>query len=181
VNRIRQIQARGSKAVEAPGLDQLGRFVRRRELARLERALGAEERLLHVLEAQHGRRGVLAATDRRLLFIPAGMLRRKPTAWPYAEVVGLKVVRAVDDAVLRLTLRAGEAQLTGCRKAAAEALVRAVQNRPPGPDDPLDFTPPGQRPKTPRQQRREQLDRMLQKGSITKAEHDRMVRSLDDT
>jgi hypothetical protein len=167
--------------VDVPGLDQLGRFVRRRELDRLERALAPGERLLHVLEGSHGRRGVLAATDRRLLFVPAGLLRRRPTAWPYADVIGLKVVRAVDDAVLQLTLRDGDVHVTGCRKSAAEALVRAVQNRPPGPDDPLDFTPPGQRPKTPRQQRRERLDRMLAKGSITKAEHDRMVRSLDDT
>ena len=36
------------------------------------------------------------------------------------------------------------------------------------------------RPKDPKQVRREQLDRMLRKGSITKAEHERMVRSIDE-
>lgn len=165
---------------EAPGLDRFGQFVNRRELAALARALQPGEKVLHVLEATHGRRGVLAATDRRLVFAMGGLLRRKPLAWSYTDVAGLKVSKSVDDATLTIALRSGEAVLTGCRKRDAEAFADAVRARPPGPDDPLDFTPPHLRPKDERQLRKERLDRMLRKGSITKAEHQRMVAALDD-
>lgn len=165
---------------EAPGLDRFGQFVNRRELAALGRALQPGEKVLHVLEATHGRRGVLAATDRRLVFAMGGLLRRKALAWPYTAVAGLKVSKSVDDAVLTLSLRGGEAVFSGCRKREAEAFAQAVRTRPPGPDDPLDFTPPHLRPKDERQLRKEKLDRMLRKGSITKAEHTRMVAALDD-
>lgn len=164
----------------APGLDRFGQFLDRRELGALRRALDDGERVLHVLPATQGRHGVLAATDRRLLFVTGGLLLRRKAAWPYAEVVGLRVAKAVDDATLTVRLRTGEAVFTGCRKASAEAFAEAVRNRPPPPDAPLDFTPPHLRPKDPRQQRREQLDRMLRKGSITRAEHQRMVAALDE-
>jgi hypothetical protein len=163
---------------DASGLDRFARFLNRRELAALRRALGDGERVLHALEATHGRKGLLAATDRRLLFVAGGLLRRK-RAWPYGDVVSLRVSKAVDEAALTMTLRAGEAVFTGCRKREAEAFARAVKERPPPPDAPLDFTPPHLKPKDPLQVRREQLDRMLRKGSITKAEHERMVRALD--
>jgi hypothetical protein len=164
----------------APGLDRFGRFVNRRELRALERALRQGERAVQVLEATHRRRGLLAATDRRIVFVTTGWFGRKETTWSYTDVAGLKVVRSVDDATLVLVLRDGEAAFTACRKAEAEEFIRAVKARPPPPDAPLDFRPPGSRPKDPQTLRREQLDRMLRKGSITKAEHERMVRSLAD-
>lgn len=166
--------------MDHPGLDRFGAFANRRELAALERALLDGERVLHVLEATHGRKGVLAATDRRLVFAAAGLLRRKALAWPWRDVVGLKVVKAVDDAEVAVQLRGGAAAFPGCRKRDAEAFAEAVRRRPPGPDDPLDFTPEELRPKTPEQQRREQLVRMLRKGSITRAEYERRMRTLDD-
>lgn len=165
---------------EAPGLDRFGQFVNRRELAALRPALRSGESVLHVLEATHGRKGVLAATDRRLVFVSAGLLRRKPVEWSYTDIVGLKVARAVDDATLTVALRGSEAVFTACRKREAEEFVQAVRARPPSPDAPLDFTPPHLRPKDPAQVRREKLDRMLAKGSITKAEHERMVRAIDE-
>lgn len=164
---------------DAPGLDRFARFLDRRELAALRRAVDDGERVLHAMPATHGRKGLLAATDRRLLFVRSGLLRRR-TSWPYGNVVGLRVSKAVDEATLTVTLRGGEAVFTHCRKRDAEAFATAVKERPPPPDAPLDFTPPHLRPKDPRQVRREQLDRMLRKGSITKAEHDRMVRSIGE-
>lgn len=163
-----------------PGLDKFGQFVNRRELDALRPSLAEGERVLRLLEARHGRKGLLAATDRRLLFSTSGFFRRKALSWSYPDVVALKVLRAVDDATLTLTLRQGAVEFTGCRKADAEAFVEAVRRRPPPPDAPLDFTPPHLRPKDERTLRREKLDRMLQKGSITKSEHERMVRGLDE-
>lgn len=164
---------------ETPGLDRFARFLHRRELARLRRTLEPGERPLHVLAATHGRKGLLAATDRRIVFVAGGLLRRK-SVWTYGDLVSLRVSRTVDEATLAMTLRDGEAVFTGCRKRAAEDFAAAVKARPPPPDAPLDFTPPHLRPKDPRQERRDKLDRMLRKGSITKAEHERMVRALDD-
>jgi hypothetical protein len=164
--------------MEHPGLDRFGAFANRRELAALDRALLSGERVLHVLEATHGRKGVLAATDRRLVFATGGFLRRKALAWPWRDVVAVTVVKAVDDAELTVQLRGSAATFPGCRKREAEAFAEAVRQRPPGPDDPLDFTPEELRPKTPEQLRREQLSRMLRKGSITKAEYERRLRTL---
>jgi hypothetical protein len=166
--------------MEHPGLDRFGAFANRRELAALERALLDGEAVLHVLEATRGRRGLLAATDRRLVFATAGLLRRKALAWPWRDVASVKVVKAVDDAEVAVRLRDGTAAFSGCRKREAEAFAEAVRRRPPGPDDPLDFTPEELRPKTPAQVRREQLGRMLHKGSLTRAEYERRLRTLDE-
>lgn len=166
-------------AASPPGLDRFGAFANRRELDALRPALRAGERVLYVLEAARGKRGLLAATDRRLVFVTAGLLRRKSLAWDYTDVVGLKVTKAVDDAGLTVQLRGSEVVFEACRKRDAEAFVKAVRERPPGPDDPLDFTPSEKRPKTEKQLRRERLDRMFNKGSMTKAEYERGLRALD--
>ncbi|MFA5944783.1 MAG: PH domain-containing protein [Candidatus Thermoplasmatota archaeon] len=165
--------------MDVPGLDRFGAFANRRELNALRPALQPGEQVLHLLEATRGKRGLLAATDRRLLFATAGLLRRKALAWSYTDVIGLKVMKTVDDAALTLQLRSGDLVFEGCRKREAEAFVKAVRERSPGPDDPLDFTPAERRPKTEKQLRRERLDRMFRKGSMTKAEYERSVRALD--
>lgn len=164
----------------APGLDRLGAFVNRRALKALGAALRPGEVALHVLEATFGKRGVLAVTDRRLLFVAPGLLFRSKAEWPHGGVAGVELAKAVDDATVTVLLRVGApARFTGCRKREAEAFVQAVQERPPGPDDPLDFTPPELKPKTERQLRRERLERMYRKGTMTKAEYERGLRSLD--
>lgn len=164
-----------------PGLDRLGRFASRRELDALRGALKPGERVLHVVEAKHGRRGVLAATDRRILFATAGFLRRKAAEWRYVAVADVAMLKSIDEAALTLVLRSGApAVFTNVRKAHAEAFVEAVRKRPPGPDDPLDFTPAELRPKSEAQLKVERLQRMLRKGSITKAEYERRLRTLED-
>jgi hypothetical protein len=164
----------------APGLDRFGAFVNRSALSALGAALQRGEIVSHVLEATHGKRGVLAATDRRLLFVAPGLLRRIKKEWRHGAVADLKLVKTVDDATLLVHLRVGPpVAFAACRKRDAEAFVQAVRERPPGPDDPLDFTPAELRPKTERQLRRERLERMYHKGSMTKAEYERGLRSLD--
>ena len=164
----------------APGLDRLGAFVNRRALSALGAALKPGEVVSHVLEATHGRRGVLAVTDRRLLFVAPGLLFRRKAEWRHGGVASVELVKSVDDATVTLFLRVGAPErFTGCRKREAEAFVKAVQERPPGPDDPLDFTPAELKPKTERQLRRERLERMYRKGTMTKAEYERSLRALD--
>lgn len=164
----------------APGLDRLGAFVNRRALAALGAALRPGEVVSRVLEATHGRRGVLAVTDRRLLFVAPGLLFRSKGEWRHGAVAGVELAKAVDDATVTVRLRVGPpAVFSACRKREAEAFVQAVRERPPGPDDPLDFTPPEMRPKTEAQLRRERLERMYRKGTMTKAEYERSVRALD--
>jgi hypothetical protein len=163
----------------APGLDRFGAFVNRRALSALGGALERGEIVFHVLEATYGKRGVLAVTDRRMLFVAPGLLRRK-VAWLHGAVAGVALVRAVDDAAVTLQLRVGPpVTFEACRKREAESFVQAVRERPPGPDDPLDFTPPELRPKSEKQVRRERLERMYRKGTMTKAEYERGIRALD--
>lgn len=164
----------------APGLDRFGAFVNRRALAALARDLKPGEVVFHVLEATLGRRGVLAVTDRRFLFVAPGLLRRHAQEWRNVAVAAVEVARAVDDATVSLELRAGSpVAFTECRKREAEAFAKAVAERPSGPDDPLDFTPEELRPKTDRQLRRERLERMYRKGTMTKSEYERSLRALD--
>jgi hypothetical protein len=164
----------------APGLDRFGAFVNRRALAALGAAIQPGEVVFRVLEATHGKRGVLAATDRRLLFVAPGFLVRRKAEWRHGAVAGLALAKTVDDATVTVQFHAGPpAVFAGCRKRDAEAFVQAVRERPPGPDDPLDFTPPELRPKTERQLRRERLERMYRKGSMTKSEYERGLKALD--
>ncbi|MHB1262483.1 MAG: PH domain-containing protein [Thermoplasmatota archaeon] len=164
----------------APGLDRFGAFVNRRALAALARALKPNEVVFHVLEATWAKRGVLAVTDRRLLFVAPGLLRRHAQEWRNVAIAAVELAKAVDDATVTLKLRAGPpVAFTNCRKREAEAFVQAVRERPPGPDDPLDFTPAELRPKTEKQLRRERLERMYRKGTMTKSEYERGLRALD--
>lgn len=164
----------------APGLDRFGAFVNRRALAALARDIKPGEIVFHVLEATLGRRGVLAGTDRRLLFVAPGLLRRHAQEWRHVAVAAVTVTKAVDDATVTLELRAGPpVAFTACRKREAEAFAKAVRERPPGPDDPLDFTPAELRPKTEKQLRRERLERMYRKGTMTRSEYERGLRALD--
>jgi len=164
-----------------PGLDRFRQFLSRRELGALRPALAPGERVLHVLDAVPtggGRRGVLVATDRKLAFATAGFLRRKVVAWRYLGT-HLKLDRRVDDATLLLHRLDGDASFT-VRRRDGEDFVAAVKARPPGPDDPLDFTPDELKPKSEAQIKVERLQRMLRKGSITKAEYERRIRALSD-
>ncbi|HUR25952.1 MAG TPA: hypothetical protein VM327_08080 [Candidatus Thermoplasmatota archaeon] len=164
----------------APGLDRLGAFVNRRALAALSAAIRPGEIVLHVLEATHGKRGVLALTDRRMLFVAPGLFARRKAEWLHGAVASVEVAKTVDEATVTLRLRVGQpAAFTACRKREAEAFAKAAAERPPGPDDPLDFTPAEMRPKSERQLRRERLERMYRKGTMTKAEYERGIRALD--
>lgn len=164
---------------ETPGFDRFGRFINRRELDALAPALAAGERVLYAAEAHREGKGLLAATDRRILFLRVGWLRRRVRSWPYAQVAAVRLRLDVDDAVVTVTTkRAGDVAFARVPKRAAEAFAKAVKERPPAPGEMLDFqdarTP---RQRTEQEQRLDRLDRMLERGTLTRAEHERARRA----
>jgi hypothetical protein len=113
-------------------------------------------------------------------FVAPGLLWRRKRDWLHGAVASVNVTRAVDDATVTLALRVGpDVVFSACRKRDAEAFAKAARERPSGPDDPLDFTPAELKPKTETQLRRERIERMYRKGTMTKAEYERSLRALD--
>lgn len=162
-----------------PGLDRFGRFINRRELDALGPTLRAGERVLYAVEAHLDGKGLLAATDRRILFLRLGWLRRRVQSWPYAAVVALRVRLDVDDALLTVATKAGDVAFARVPKRGAEALAKAVKQRPPAPGEVVEFQDARKpRPRTEQEQRLDRLDRMLERGTLTRAEHERARRAV---
>lgn len=106
---------------------ELDHFVNRRELRALQSALEEGEELRATVDGSHsGRRGVLAATDCRILFITKGLLRATIEQWEYDAVDGLEVERGVNDSTLTL-LAPQPFVVTGARKDGAAAFQEAVR------------------------------------------------------
>jgi len=111
-----------------PGIGELDRFVSRRELAALEGLLTEGEVLRYAVEGlRDGKRGVLAATDLRILFVAKAILRTRVESWDYDQVAGVESHRSKDDATLTLATATGPVVVTGVRKAAAEGFQAAVR------------------------------------------------------
>lgn len=172
--RTGQIAAPARPGVQ--GLDRFGRFVNRRELQALARQLDDGERVLAACEATHDTRGVLAATDRRLLFVRRSWIGARKAEWPYRQVLDLVRKGRVDDATLTLRTPQGSVEFTGVPKADAQAFAEAVATRPRGPGELLDFTLP--QALADRRKRLERLDRMLERGSLTRAEYEHAKRAI---
>lgn len=153
--------------MDAKGLDRFGRFLKRRELDALAGKLDAGETVLAAVEATLDKAGVLAATDRRLLFVRRGWLGARSRSWPYAKV---HRQASRDAATLTLAARGGPVRFTAVPKDQATAFEQAVRRRPPGPGELVDFTPPPA--EIARRKRLERLDRMLERGTLTRKEYE---------
>ena len=161
------------------GLDRFGQFVNRRELSALAGQLGDGEQVLAAVEATHaglGKRGVLAATDRRLLFVRARLLGAQALAWPWRQVQGLSRSSGIDAAAISVRAGGAAVAFVSIRKAEAQQFEEAVAARPRGPGELLDFAPTVA--EAERRRRLERLDRMLERGSITRSEYERSKRAL---
>lgn len=157
------------------GLDRFGRFLNRRELTALARQLDEGEQVLAAVEAVLDKRGVLAATDRRLLFVRRSWLGARARSWRYARLDARSDREA---ARLELQTPQGPVAFTGIPKDQAREFQAAVARRPPAPGELVDFSlPPAE---AARRKRLERLDRMLARGSLTRSEYERAKRSLDD-
>lgn len=153
--------------MDPKGLDRFGRFLQRRELDALARTLLEGEQVLAAVAATFDKPGVLAATNRRLLFVRRTWLGARSHAWPYGKV-HRKTSR--DAATLTLAARGGPVVFRDVPKDQAAAFERAVQARPPGPGELVDFTLPPH--ELARRKRLERLDRMYERGTLTRKEYE---------
>jgi hypothetical protein len=84
-----------------------GRFTRwllRGELKLLQRFLADDERLITVADAALKRPGLLAVSDRRLIFLRDGLTRNEYRDWPFSSISGISssVHRGYGTIVFRL-------------------------------------------------------------------------------
>lgn len=158
------------------GLDRFGQFVHRRELDALARKLEDGERVLAAVEATYGKRGVLAATDRRILFVHRALFGSRAASWAYAPGLTVTCRARVDDATLVLRAPGQAAEFQAVPKREAQAFEAAVAQRPLRPGELLDFAVPAA--EADRRRRLERLDRMLARGSITRSEYERSKRAI---
>ncbi|MEA3144010.1 MAG: hypothetical protein QOG31_1334 [Thermoplasmata archaeon] len=171
------------------GLDGLGRFVGRRELALLRRRLEGDERVLGAVDATRGRRtGLLAATDRRIAWVAVGVLRRTLVAWPYEEVAKVEVHVARDGATVDLLLGGASETFTGADRAQARAFADAVRLASPrrafrkvvAVRDPATATPMEELLEEPYRSRLARLERMHARGTVTEPEYQASRRGILD-
>lgn len=153
--------------VDAKGLDRFGRFLRRREWDALNRGLNANETVLAAVEATLDKPGLLAATSQRLVFVRRSWLGTRSHAWPYGKIHRRS---ERDAATLTLAARGGPVVFGHVPKQQAKEFEAAVAKRPLGPGELMDFSLPPQ--ELARRKRLERLDRMLQRGSLTRKEYE---------
>jgi Bacterial PH domain len=162
------------------GLDALGRFVSRRELDLLRRRLRDDERILGGVDAVRGRRkGLLAATDRRIAWVAKGVLRRTVKSWPYEDVgkVEVRVERA--GATIDLLLDGRSETFAQADREQARAFAAAVKAASPrrafrkvtAVTDPAYTTPLSELLEEPFRSRLARLERMHDRGTVTEPEY----------
>ncbi|MEA3203392.1 MAG: hypothetical protein QOI63_1067 [Thermoplasmata archaeon] len=171
------------------GLDGLGRFVGRRELALLRKRLEGDERVLGAVDATRGRRkGLLAATDRRIAWAAQGVLRRTLLSWPYDEVAKVEVHVARDGATIDLLLAGTSETFAQADREQARAFAQAVKRASPrrafrrvlAVRDPATATPVEELLEEPYRTRLARLERMHARGTLTEPEYQASRRGILD-
>ncbi|HUR61011.1 MAG TPA: hypothetical protein VM286_01435 [Candidatus Thermoplasmatota archaeon] len=174
----------------AAGLDSLGSFVSRREVALLRRRLRPDEKVLGAVDAVRGRRkGLLAATDSRIVWASAGVLRRTTVAWLYPEVAKVEVQVARDGATIDLILgQSARESFTQAERDQARAFAEAVKRASPRKAF-RNVTPVGNAANAtsvaefldePFRTRLERLERMRARGTVTQPEYDASRQAILD-
>lgn len=116
--------------MDAPGLDAVGRFTSRRELATLAPHLEEGEDVHYALAGTFEKKeGLLAATNQRVLFATTGLLRDRVTSWPYGTLRQVTANVARDEAGLTLRTDDETLEVTGCEPRAAKAFAETVAKR----------------------------------------------------
>jgi len=163
-------------------MDALGGFVSRREFALLRRRLGPDERILGAVDAVRGRRkGLLAASDRRICWAAAGVLRRTLLSWPYDEVAKVEVHVARDGATIDLLLAASTSEsFTRADRDQARSFAETVKKASPrrafrkvlAVRDPRTVTPRSELLEEPFKSRLARVERMHERGTLTEPEYE---------
>ncbi len=165
-------------APPAPGLDALGRFVNRREVALLRPVLADGERVLYALEGRvRDKAGLLAATDSRIVWVRRGLFGAKVRSFPYPEIQEIHVGVDPDEAVVTLAVPGEDFVVARCpRREANEFGTRAADAaRRTTATFRLVLADPNARTLTDSMKdldaRLARVDRMLERGSMTQKEH----------
>jgi hypothetical protein len=174
----------------AAGLDSLGSFVSRREVALLRRRLRPDEKVLGAVDAMRGRRkGLLAATDARIVWASVGVLRRTVVAWTYPSVAKVEVHVSRDGATIDLILDPGTSEsFTRAERDQARAFAEAVKRASPrkafrnvtAVRDAANVTSVAEFLDEPFKSRLERLERMHARGTVTQPEYDASRRAILD-
>lgn len=162
-----------------PGLDRFGRFTSRDELNALRPKLEQGETVLYAVAAIGDRKGLLAATDRRILWLSQGPLQVRTATYSYGEIRRMAVELARDGATITLSCPDGDHRFTRADRQGAQAFAARVQQMPRLQEyrrvEVTGITEEAAPAAAPRpettQERLSRLDRMLEKGSITEPEY----------
>lgn len=163
---------------ETPGLDQFGRFTSRAELSALRPKLQQGEVVRYAVAAVGDRRGLLAATDRRVLWLSQGTLQVRTASYAYGEIRRLVVEVDRDGATITLHCPDGEHRFTQADRTLARAFAEQVRTVPRLAefrrvellDEPEEAPAPKSSLDERTQERLQALTRMREKGSLTEAE-----------
>ncbi|HEX2066554.1 MAG TPA: hypothetical protein VHI93_07060 [Candidatus Thermoplasmatota archaeon] len=169
------------------GLDALAGFVSRREVRLLRRRLQGDERILGAVDARRGRRrGLLAATDRRIAWAAAGVLRRTVASWPYEAVARVEVRVARDGATIDLLLDGASESFTHAGRDGARSFAEVVKRASPrrafrkvtAVGSPAAATPLEELIEEPYRSRLARLERMHARGTVTEPEYQASRRGI---
>lgn len=169
---------------DVPGLDRFGRFTSRDELNALRPKLVQGETVRYALACVGDRKGLLACTDRRILWLSQGPLQVRTATYTFGEIRRIAVEISRDGATITISCPDGDHQFTRADRSLARVFADQVRTVPrlaeyrrvevndTGAGEDL---PPPRTATTPahneRAERLERLDRMLEKGSITRPEY----------
>jgi hypothetical protein len=163
---------------DAPGLDALKRFVNRRELQAIEESLAAGEKLSIAFQSRlDGKAGILAATNRRVLFAAAGLLASPILSVRYDDLTRCEQWQEGPDVSIILQTSGRQHSVAGLRRPEAETFVQTVRRRGESGkfrlvefvDDPRKAEPDA-RP-TDVGKRLQRIESMFKRGSITEPEY----------
>lgn len=169
---------------EVPGLDRFGRFTSRVELAALRPKLLQGEVVRYALAATGDKPGLLAATDRRILWLSQGSLQVRAASYLYGEIKQVLVEVGRDGATITLVCPDGRHTFSGADRRLARVFADQVRTVPRLADfrrvelldhepeeEPENLPPPREPYSSDVRERLARLERMKAKGSITEPEY----------
>lgn len=160
------------------------RFLSRRGLKELARVLEDGEEVVRIEAGRRkGRAGLLAATTRRVVWVQTGPLRSR-MRWnePYRDLERVEGGRDEDgDGAVRLRTGPGWRTVTGLHRERAQEMARVIEERRQGVSGTASFQLDEEEGEgaDDADAKRQRLERMRDRGSVTQAEYERIRARLE--